>query len=211
MEDDEGQPESQVGVGRMLAFSDGVFAIAFTILVLDLTVPDGLSADELRTALHELLPQFFSALLSFAVIGRFWLAHHQLFDRMRGADTALLVFNTLLLIPIALIPFTAQLLAEYGDIPIAVIIYSATVGAAASMQLGIWLWARRRSLITRPRTGEESLAVTLGLGGAALAFIIAIPVAPLSTTAAQLCWLIALVPGRPFAAWWYARRARSHA
>ena len=60
-------------VGRVLAFSDGVFAIAITILVLNLDVPGGLSLPELTAALHDLRPELFSAALSFVVIGRFWI------------------------------------------------------------------------------------------------------------------------------------------
>lgn len=79
--------------------------------------------------------------------------------------------------------------------PIAVIVYAVVIGVAAAMQLAVWLWAsHRRRLVVDGLSEQERLRISFGLGGATFAFLIAIPVAPFSTTAAQLCWLIALVP-----------------
>ena len=194
-EADGRRPDAGISAGRLLTFSDGVFAIAFTVLVLDLDVPDGLSAAQLRAALNEELPHVFSALLSFAVIGRFWIAHHKVFEHVTTVDTVLLVLNTALLAPIALIPFGATLLAEYGSDPSAFIVYATTIGAAALFQLVVWLWVNRRRRIAGERLDEQDvLNTTLGLAGATAAFLLAIPVALVSTTAAPLCWLLALVP-----------------
>ncbi len=209
MEADEAPSVRETGIGRLLAFSDAVFAIAFTILVLDLVVPAGLSADQLRVTLRELTPQLLSAALSFALIGRFWVAHHGIYEHVRAADPALLVLNTFLMVPIALIPFGAALLAEYPDVPIAVIIYATIVGAAAVGQLAVWLRAaQRRRLITDRVSDKVVLRRTIGMTVASVAFLISIPVALLSTTAAQLCWLLALVPTNWLATWWYGRRLR---
>jgi uncharacterized membrane protein len=205
-EDDLSRRTTGTSVGRLLAFSDGVFAIAFTILVLDLVVPDNLSPDALPGALSHLTPQLLSAVLSFAVIGRFWLAHHRLYDHIGAADHVLLVLNTILLAPIALIPFGAGLLADYGGVPIAVIVYAVVVGAVALMQLAVWLWAGRRQLIDGHLSEQQRLRTTFGLAGAAFAFLVSIPVAPLSPTAAELCWIIAVVPTDRLADSWLRRR-----
>ena len=187
-----------------------MFAIAFTILVLDLNVPDGLTADELTTALRTQVPNLLSAALSFAVIGRFWVSHHQTFDQVRVIDRPLLWLNTLLLALIAVIPFSTALIAEYGDLSIATIAYAATVSGAASVQLVVFRRAARlRRQAGDPIADVEVLGATLGLGGAVFAFLIAIPVAPFSPDAAKLCWLIAFVPGDPIAARWIARRRRA--
>lgn len=185
------------GVGRLLAFSDGVFSIAFTILVLDIAVPDDLTPSGLQAALSGQVPQLLSALLSFAVIGRFWMSHHDMLRQVRGADTGLLVVNTALLAAVALIPFTTSLLADYGDLAEPVVYYAGMVALTASLQLVMLWWIVRRRLFLpgTPRSAIEEAAG--GLGGSVAAFAVSIPVAFASTTAAQLCWLLAFVPAAP--------------
>lgn len=185
------------GVGRLLAFSDGVFSIAFTILVLDIAVPNDLSPAGLEIALAGQVPQILSALLSFAVIGRFWMSHHDMLRQVRGADSGLLVVNTALLAAIALIPFTTSLLAEYGDLVEPTVYYAGMVSITAGLQLVMLWWITRRGLFlpgTPHSTIEEAAG---GLGGSVVAFVVSIPVAFASTTAAQLCWLLAFVPAAP--------------
>ena len=199
-EDDE---RGRVSLERLLAFSDGVFAIAITILVLDLDVPEGLTDAALRAELGQLTPRLLSAALSFAIIGRFWIAHHALFDRIRTADRPLLVLGTALLAPIVLIPFATKLLAEYVNTAIAVIVYSVTVAAAALAEFAVLAYGTRRRAMgqSRPAAVRAQLA---GAGAAAAAFLIAIPVALLSPAAAMGCWLLTVVP-----VGWLTRRDRS--
>jgi len=199
-EDDE---RGRVSLGRLLAFSDGVFAIAITILVLDLDVPEGLTDAALRAELGQLTPRLLSAALSFAIIGRFWIAHHALFDRICTADRPLLVLGTALLAPIVLIPFATKLLAEYVNTAIAVIAYSVTVAAAALAEFAVLAYGTRRRAIgqSRPAAVRAQLA---GAGAAAAAFLIAIPVALFSPAAAMGCWLLTVVP-----VGWLTRRDRS--
>jgi uncharacterized membrane protein len=198
-EDDE---RGRVSLERLLAFSDGVFAIAITILVLDLDVPEGLTDAALRAELGQLTPRLLSAALSFAIIGRFWIAHHALFDRIRTADRPLLILGTALLAPIVLIPFVTKLLAEYVNTAIAVIAYSVTVAAAALAEFAVLAFGTRRRAMghARPAAVRAQLA---GAGAAAAAFLIAIPVALLSPAAAMGCWLLTVVP-----VGWLTRRDR---
>ncbi|MGD9990571.1 TMEM175 family protein [Pseudonocardia sp.] len=182
------------GVGRLLAFSDGVFSIAFTILVLDIAVPDDLTPAGLRAAVAGQVPQLLSAVLSFAVIGRFWISHHDMLRRVRGADGGLLVVNIALLAAVALIPFTTSLLAEYGDLVEPTVYYAGMVAISAALQLLMLWWLTRRGLFL-PGTPHSHIQEAVGgLGGTVVAFVVSIPVAFLSTTAAQLCWLLAFVP-----------------
>jgi len=193
-EDDE--ERGGVSTGRVLAFSDGVFAIAFTLLTLDLVIPDGLDVRGLAEALRENVPHLLSALLGFAVIGRFWIAHHYLFDRIRVVDRPLLVINLLLLAPIALVPPAASMVADYGDRTSAVLAYAVVVTAAAGGQLGVWLWASRGFRLlggigpddARPATTTASLAFVFGV------FAVSVPVAVVSVGAAQVLWVVAVLP-----------------
>src|SRR5689334_9150848 len=91
--------------GRVEAFSDGVFAIALTLLVLSLQVPASTTDAQLPHALHELLPNVFGYVLSAFVIGLYWLGHHRLFALVRRVDEALLVLNLVLLVLVAALPF----------------------------------------------------------------------------------------------------------
>jgi len=192
-EDDE---RGRTSLGRLLAFSDGVFAIAITILVLDLDVPEGLTDAALRGELSEATPKLLSAALSFAVIGRFWIAHHGLFAHVRTADKPLLVLGTLLLAPIVLIPFVTRLLAEYADTAIAVIAYSVTVVAVAVGEGAVLAYSTRRRALGRPRSPAVRAELVQVLG-ATVAFLVAIPVALLSPAAAKVCWLLTVVPLGP--------------
>jgi uncharacterized membrane protein len=101
-----------VSPNRLEAFSDGVFAIAITLLVLDLNVPPPGSG---RLG-HELLaqwPSYAAYVISFMTIGIIWINHHAAFSRLRVVDHSILIWNLLLLLSVGLLPFTTSLMAEY--------------------------------------------------------------------------------------------------
>src|SRR5205814_6853937 len=95
------------------AFSDGVFAIAITLLILEIRVPPVGTPGGLRVALPHLWPSFLAFLASFLTIGVMWLNHHRLFTLIRKSDDGLIAFNLLLLLGITWIPFPTALLAEH--------------------------------------------------------------------------------------------------
>ena len=98
---------------RLEAFSDGVIAIAITLLVLEIRVPEAHGAAELWRALRELWPAYLGYLISFLIIGIMWANHHTIFRYINRTDHYLVVINLLLLLCIAFIPFPTALLAEY--------------------------------------------------------------------------------------------------
>lgn len=114
---------------RLVAFTDAVIAIAITLLVLDVRVPDGLPRDQLVSALGDTVPHLSAYALSFFIIGVYWLAHHRMFARIVRVDGVLLRRNLAFLFCIALLPFPTTLIAEYGPEPAAVISYALTVAA----------------------------------------------------------------------------------
>ena len=116
---------------RIVAFTDGVFAIAITLLVLSLEVPASIKGPDLHEFLVESWPQFFAYFLSFAVIGRFWISHHEVFSLLHDFDRRLLVLNLVYLSLVVLIPFPTELLGDYGDRTDPVVLYAAVVGSAA--------------------------------------------------------------------------------
>jgi uncharacterized membrane protein len=195
VEDDEAPAEA--GLGRLLAFSDGVFAIAITLLVLNLNVEGG---ETLGRALHGFGPKLWAAALSFAVIGRYWLAHHRTFSSIRRLDGGLLVLNLVFLATIVAMPFTTQLLADYGQEPVAVMAYAGSIGAAGTVLTILLAYAVARRLVASTLSTDVIAKRLVGTGFAAAIFLGSIPVALVSPTAAELCWILVFWPGSRLAA-----------
>ena len=118
----------QFQLERLILFSDAVFAIAITLLVIEIRVPDiPLSTNttrDLMNVLGEKIPEFFGFTLSFVVIGQFWTNHHRLFGFVNNYNNKLLWLNLLMLFWIVLVPFTSGLNSRYGNLNIVWQIYS---------------------------------------------------------------------------------------
>lgn len=124
--------ERMTETNRAEAFSDGVLAIAITLLVLDLRVPLGGTGRSLANALAHEWPSYFAYVTSFLVIGIIWVNHHAVFRLIKQADRVLLFLNLLLLMCVVAIPFTTALLAAYltsggSDARTAAVVYSAVM------------------------------------------------------------------------------------
>jgi uncharacterized membrane protein len=113
-EDDEAAEE---GIGRILALSDGVFAIATTLLILEIAVPATTSDAGLPKALLGLWPRYLAYVISFVVIARFWVAHRQAFRLIARDDAVLVYLNLLLLMFVAFLPFPTAVVGEHGGSP----------------------------------------------------------------------------------------------
>lgn len=114
--------------GRVEAFSDGVFAIAITLLILEIRVPQP-AAGPLGPQLLRQWPSYVSFVISFAFIGIMWINHHRLFTHIRRTDTGLLLLNLLLLLGVTFVPFPTSVLAAHLGHPdqrLAAVLYSAT-------------------------------------------------------------------------------------
>ena len=135
--------------GRLEAFSDGVFAIAITLLVLDLAVPprDEVHTGGLASALAHQWPSYFAYLVSFLVIGIIWVNHHTMFSKVKLVDRPVLFANLALLLVVSVLPFPTRLLAEYltagSDAHTAAAIYSATMLAMGAAYSVLWLAVTR--------------------------------------------------------------------
>ena len=135
--------------GRLEAFSDGVFAIAITLLVLDLAVPprDQVRTGGLGSALAHQWPSYFAYLVSFLVIGIIWVNHHTMFSKVKLVDRPVLFANLALLLVVSALPFPTRLLAEYltagSDAHTAAAIYSGTMLAMGCVYSLLWLAVTR--------------------------------------------------------------------
>jgi len=155
---------------RLEAFSDGVFAVAITLLVLEINVPGG---ENLWHQLKEEWPSFAAFFVSFWVIGIIWVNHHGLLDHVKRADRGVLYLNLLVLMTVVFLPFATALLAEHlksgADEEVAAAVYS---GASLAMGLSV---GGVSSYITRHR---ERLGVELSdaqVGRTTMEFVIGNP------------------------------------
>jgi len=131
------------GKGRIEALTDGIFAVAMTLLVLDLRLPDALAlaaVDDtgLRTALLALLPKLESYVISFLVLCIFWLGHHRLMHLVRGVDQLFLWRNLLFILFITFVPFSTSLMGEYRRLDDAPLVYGVNLGLVLAAQFLMW-------------------------------------------------------------------------
>ncbi len=126
---------------RLELFSDAVFAVAITLLVLEIKVPHVEMEGELWHALVDLWPKFIAYAVSFGVIGIFWVGHHIMFNYIERCNRTLLWLNTLLLMFVCAIPFTAALIGEYRSDPIAAAVYGGLLTLTGSVFFALWRYA----------------------------------------------------------------------
>jgi uncharacterized membrane protein len=130
--------------GRVEAFSDGVFAIAITLLALDIKIPTVSAGTRLSDLLVKQWPAYLAFVISFAFIGIMWINHHRLFTYIRRTDHMLLILNGLLLMGVTVVPFTTALLAAYigrPDQDVAAMVYNANYVATAIFFNVLWRYA----------------------------------------------------------------------
>jgi uncharacterized membrane protein len=181
--------------GRLEAFSDGVFAVAITLLALNITVsgPGGVS---LQHQLWEHRWSFAAYLISFFVIGIIWVNHHVLIKSIAVVDRTLLFFNLVLLLFVVLIPFSTATVAQYlpvpsGDVKVAMALYSAVfLGMSAGFGL-IFEWTLHDDHRTVPLPPEAHWPARLRFVGGASVYVIALVVSLFNAIAAFI--LIAVV------------------
>ena len=163
---------------RVLALSDGVFAIIITLLVLEVHVPELTQGHTLNEALAELRPSLTAFVISFILAGMYWVAHRDLFTLIRRTDRGLVWLNILYLLPLCLLPFGAGLIGRYEDEVVALRIYGLLLVAIAAMRVVIWLYAINRPHLLWQRLDHRQrragLALTLSPGLVyLLAFLVA--------------------------------------
>ena len=195
MDDDSDRPGPNAetsGIDRVVFFSDAVFAIAMTLLVLPL-IPVGSPTGD-WPGLGGKGPQLYAFALSFWVIALYWLGHHRMFRRIRAYDETLLFLNLLLLFGIAFLPYPTAISGRYPDSVGATVFYAASLsGIGVVVTTCVWYAFRFR------RLGDADELVLRGMLVRSLivpaVFIPSIPIAFASVTVARGMWWIAFVLG----------------
>ncbi len=173
-------PDRPSTLERLVFFSDAVFAIAITLLAIDIRLPAGVPDTEaaLAAALAELRPELFAFALSFGVVGAFWLGHLRTLRVVQRADGRFVLLNLVFLFFIALLPFPTSVVARHGDLPLGTSVYAAFIAATGLASLGVWVYA----------TGPGGLAPELpeGLARANALRVLVVPVLFLLSIPASL-------------------------
>jgi uncharacterized membrane protein len=177
---------------RALAFSDAVFAIAMTILVLELHVP-AVEPAQLPQAVLGLLPAYFAFVLSFVVVGMVWLSHHRKFAVIERFDQNLLRLNLLVLVLVASLALPTALLGEFGDSIFSAVLYAGLICAVGFAMVVLWVYACRRGLVAKGVDDALRRYVLVQSLVIPVVFLVSIPVALLAgSTACELTWAVAV-------------------
>ncbi len=192
----EERSEDNLGLDRIIFFTDAVIAIAATLLVIGIGVPD-LAPDDVTASLAsevlDMWPQYLGFAVSFWVIAKYWVAHHRVFRFIDDYDARLIAINTLFLMCIAFMPFTTSLLFTYPAQLISVLAYA---GLTAAIGLSLfWLWAhasRGHHLVGDTVTPSTIRSIGLGLLVAPMAFLTSMAIALFDPLWAMYSWIVLL-------------------
>jgi len=189
---------------RIETFSDGVFAISITLLILSIAVPslskEQLASGQLLQVLVSLLPKFLSFFISFIIIGVFWMGHNIMFHFIKRSDHTLLWLNILLLLFVSFIPFPAALIGEYSFDKYAVILYGAALMILGFIYLSLWLYASYNFRLIEKSTPKHIIKkATLIVLAAPLTYLIAILFAFINPIMSIIIYIITpvayIIPG----------------
>jgi len=184
------EPNKVMDSSRVVGFTDGLFVVAATLLVVSIDIPNIPERDvatQLPHVLDDIVPQLLSYFISFAVIVLFWFRHHALFGRVHTHDVRFVALNMVFLAFIAVLPFPSELLGKYGQEKISVVIYAINVLVLSSLLISLYLYSERKNLVDADMEGGiyrvRALSVLLVFGAS-------IPVALLfGARAAEYTWL----------------------
>lgn len=185
--------EGVIDEGRVINFSDAVFAFAATLLVLKIDLPRLTGVDvqgQLLGSLLNLWPQYLANVISFLAIGYYWLTHHIIFGLVRRFDRTIVWMNIVFLILLSFLPFPVDLYGDYYNVPIIVVFYSASIAVLGFMLSFIWLYASHNNRLVDSRMSKRRIRFfTIKILIAPVVFTLSIPLVYLHPALTQLAWL----------------------
>lgn len=184
--------QGELRLTRIEAFSDGVFAIVVTLLVLELKVPslhDHGSVSELGDQLLELLPKFLSWLISFIIICKFWLNHHHVLGLARHANYGLVWLNSIFLMCQSFVPFPTAMLGEYATNPLAVSLFGAVMAINTLLFMALHAYILRNLIKPEFADTQDPHAVRKAFVGP-LSYLLGVAAAWVSVHAAFVIYLL---------------------
>ncbi len=194
---------------RLIFLSDGVFAIAMTLLAVELALPEVTSSEGTADLAHRLLalgPRYFSYALSFLVIASYWRSHQRTLRYVVRLDGRFVWLNVILLMCIAFLPFPTSVLGSYASDVAAVSLYAGTLAITGLVVLAMWLYAAHDyRLATRELTEGQIHHFVARALCAPLFFVLSIGIAQFNTDAAKYAWLAIAVAMNALA--WFFRES----
>lgn len=188
--------EKSIGLERVIFFSDAVFAIVITLLVLPLTAEIDLpeSGQDMAAHVWAQWPRVLSFLVSFLVIGQFWIAHHRMFEYVRRYDQGLLWLNLISLLTVSFMPFPTALIGARleTDAVFPVVFYAASMTVSSFALTASWLYAVRRGLIGPSVPAAATRAFTARAAATSAVFLLSVGAAFLGLPVAVMFWLVVL-------------------
>jgi uncharacterized membrane protein len=189
--------EARWGTARIEAFSDGVFAIAITLLILEVSVPET-SFDHLWRGIADQWPSYLAYATSFLTIGGIWMIHHSIFWRLQFANNWVMRINLALLMAVAFLPFPTKLLAEAIDEEEAqrpaVIFYGASLLVTSLLVSALWGAIMRRRHLLKPEVSEREINAILVATTPSLGLYVGVTVlAIFAPRVAAYCYVVVAV------------------
>ena len=196
------QPD-QLGLERIVFFSDAVFAIAITLLALEIRLPatdELLTNSELSAQLAGMWHEYLAYFISFMVIGTFWVAHHRKFRYIIRYDNRLMFLNLLLLMMVAFVPFPSSIISKYPDRS-ATIFYALTMALVGFLLAAIWGYASQKNRLVDPGLeAKERRRQFISPLLTSAVFMFSIAIAFINGDLSRLSWLLILLTS------WYANK-----
>lgn len=178
---------------HVISFSDAIFAFAITLMALSVDIPDlptNLTQSELLDKLYELLPQFESYVISFAIISIFWVSYHQVFNHIKGSHITMVYLNLLFLLLITLLSLSTSLVINYGTYQIPYVIYCFNVIMTSLLLALIWWYAtKNKSLVDKNLHPFFIKGVLVNLISIPIVFMLSIFISFVNLDIAQYFWL----------------------
>lgn len=199
--DDDKNIHGKIRLEHVISFADAIFAFSITFMAISIQIPDlpnnnnNITQTELIAKLLELRPQFETYVISFFIIGIYWISYHQVFNNITGSHTIMIWLNLLFLFFITLISFATGLQINYGLYHIIFIIYALILTITGSLLASIWLHAKKNNLIDKTLSRIQTRNIFLQSLLPPAAFVISILISFVNIQIAYYFWLV-IIPGK---------------
>lgn len=189
--------KSLIDEDRVISFSDAVFAFAATLLVLKIDLPaltqPEVTSPRMLAELINLWPSYFANIISFLVIGYYWLTHHAIFSLIKKMNNAVIWINIIFLIFLSFLPFPVDLFGDYNQSDIVIIFYSLSLAIVGFLLCVIWFYTMSAKLTDPDLTSRHKLYYSLRFLIAPIVFTLSIPLVYIDPSLSKISWIFVII------------------